>query len=141
MLSDVHAYWLSKRKKHARPLMRRLWAPTPASDQNPYNVFRLRERANRPATRRRRENSAECLEKLRTMRDNLLHALEVGWDCVCLPVSHGRYLGAREDAEWMQWHRGLQRAERSIVIIIITHCSPHLLDMHDGSTCSACASW
>ncbi|KAG1670869.1 hypothetical protein FOA52_000371 [Chlamydomonas sp. UWO 241] len=76
-LSDVHTYWLAKRKRHGRPLLKSLWAPTAASDSNPFNTFRLRERANRPATRRRRENSAECLEKLRTMRDNLLHALEM----------------------------------------------------------------
>lgn len=32
---------------------------------------------NRPQTRRRRENSAECLDKMRTMRENIYKALEM----------------------------------------------------------------
>jgi hypothetical protein len=36
-----------------------------------------REKPNRPITRRRRENSAECLEKLRAVRENLLRALQL----------------------------------------------------------------
>ena len=71
------------------------------SDTYPFNVFRCgvpasspshshtrtpppppppcrpREKLNRPQTRRRRENSLECLDKMRTLRDNLLRALEL----------------------------------------------------------------
>jgi hypothetical protein len=32
---------------------------------------RVREKVNRPLTRRRRENTDECLEKLQLIRDNL----------------------------------------------------------------------
>ena len=38
--ADVYAYWVARRKALGRPLMRRLIAPTPINDQNPYNVFR-----------------------------------------------------------------------------------------------------
>lgn len=44
---DVFNYWLQRRKALGRPLMRRLQAPTPINDQNPYNVFR-RARWPRP---------------------------------------------------------------------------------------------
>lgn len=38
---------------------------------------RPREKVNRPLTRRRRENSVDCLEKLRTIHENILHAMEI----------------------------------------------------------------
>ncbi|EFN60164.1 hypothetical protein CHLNCDRAFT_133649 [Chlorella variabilis] len=75
--ADVYAYWVARRKAMGRPLMRRLIAPTPVNDQNPYNVFRPRERIHRPQTRRRRENNADSLEKLRMIRENVLKALDI----------------------------------------------------------------
>ncbi|PSC68541.1 enhancer of polycomb 1 [Micractinium conductrix] len=75
--ADVYAYWVARRKALGRPLMRRLIAPTPINDQNPYNVFRPRERIHRPQTRRRRENNADSLEKLRMVRENVLKALDI----------------------------------------------------------------
>jgi len=77
ILEAVYEYWARKRKAWGKPIMRRLQAPTPASDTNPFNVFRPREKPNRPLTRRRRENSQECQEKLRVLRDNILRALEL----------------------------------------------------------------
>eukprot|EP00887_Chlorella_sp_A99_P003834 scaffold11.g3834.t1 len=64
----VYEHWISKRRRTGKPLLRRLQAPTPPADQNPYNVFRPRERLNRPQTRRRRENNEDSLEKLRMIR-------------------------------------------------------------------------
>ncbi len=40
MLHAVYDYWAGKRKRTGKPMMRRLQAPTPANDTNPYNVFR-----------------------------------------------------------------------------------------------------
>mmetsp|Transcript_18428 Transcript_18428/g.51673 ORF Transcript_18428/g.51673 Transcript_18428/m.51673 type:complete len:636 (-) Transcript_18428:160-2067(-) len=77
ILEAVYDYWAAKRKKWGKPLLRRLQAPTNPSDTNPYNVFRPREKVNRPLTRRRRENSVDCLEKLRTIHENILHAMEI----------------------------------------------------------------
>ena len=36
----VLAYWRDKRIRRGKPLLRRLQAPTSASDTNPFNVFR-----------------------------------------------------------------------------------------------------
>lgn len=40
LLNDVYNYWAAKRKRWGKPIMRRLQAPTLASDTNPYNTFR-----------------------------------------------------------------------------------------------------
>lgn len=36
----LYGYWRAKRERTGKPLIRRLQAPTSASDQNPYGVFR-----------------------------------------------------------------------------------------------------
>lgn len=73
----VYDYWLAKRKRLERPLLRRLQAPTPIGDNDPYHVFRPRERQNRAQTRRRRENNEDSLEKLKMIRNNLIKGLDV----------------------------------------------------------------
>ena len=40
MRDAVYHYWAEKRKRAGKPFIRRLWAPTSASDQNPFGVFR-----------------------------------------------------------------------------------------------------
>lgn len=40
MRDGVFNYWVEKRKRAGKPFIRRLWAPTSASDQNPFGVFR-----------------------------------------------------------------------------------------------------
>ena len=40
VLVKVYEHWAQKRKKKQKPLLRRLQAPTPAGDNNPFNVFR-----------------------------------------------------------------------------------------------------
>jgi enhancer of polycomb-like protein len=40
LLLDVYDYWVVKRKKWGKPILRRLQAPTSASDSNPFLVFR-----------------------------------------------------------------------------------------------------
>ncbi|KAG2498114.1 hypothetical protein HYH03_003872 [Edaphochlamys debaryana] len=77
ILAAVYDYWKGKRERMGKPIMRRLQAPTNPSDTNPYNVFRPRERVNRPQTRRRRENTQDCLDKLRQIRESMLKSLEM----------------------------------------------------------------
>ncbi|QDZ24925.1 hypothetical protein HOP50_15g74680 [Chloropicon primus] len=77
VLSAVYNYWRQKRAKWNKPLLRRLQAPTSASDTNPYNVFRPREKANRPQTRRRRENNLQSFEKMKELRVNMEMAKEL----------------------------------------------------------------
>ncbi len=40
----LYGYWRAKRERTGKPLIRRLQAPTSASDQNPYGVFRCARR-------------------------------------------------------------------------------------------------
>ncbi|KAK9795202.1 hypothetical protein WJX73_007747 [Symbiochloris irregularis] len=67
----VYSYWRSKRMATKKPLLRRLQAPTSASDSNPMLVFRPREKIHRPQTRRRRENNEDSVDKLKAIRANL----------------------------------------------------------------------
>mmetsp|Transcript_10442 Transcript_10442/g.29715 ORF Transcript_10442/g.29715 Transcript_10442/m.29715 type:complete len:525 (-) Transcript_10442:261-1835(-) len=77
VLDDVYNYWYNKRKERQKPLMRRLQAPTSVSDTNPFNVFRPRERVNRPQTRRKRENDMTSYEKMKAMQQNLQSSVEL----------------------------------------------------------------
>jgi hypothetical protein len=40
LLPEIYKYWHNKREKLGRPLCRRFWPPTLASDSNPHAVFR-----------------------------------------------------------------------------------------------------
>lgn len=71
VLMAVYDYWKQKRARLNKPLLRKLQAPTSANDKNPYNVFRPREKAHRPQTRRRRENNVQSFEKLKELRLNM----------------------------------------------------------------------
>ena len=77
ILARVYDHWRRKRSRRGRPLLRRLAAPTPAADTNPFHVFRPRERANRPQTRRRREGGDDGRERLLALSANLRMASEL----------------------------------------------------------------
>ncbi|GMH45154.1 hypothetical protein BSKO_13111 [Bryopsis sp. KO-2023] len=76
-LEKVYQYWVSKRKRKKKPLLRRLQAPTQPADNNPFNVFRHREKIHRPQTRRRRENNTEAFNKMASMKQNIESAMGV----------------------------------------------------------------
>ncbi|XVE91167.1 hypothetical protein DITRI_Ditri20bG0132400 [Diplodiscus trichospermus] len=71
----VYNYWKEKREQWQKPILRRLQPPPPVNDNNPYNVFRPREKAHRLHTRRmqRRENNVQSFEKLRQVSTTALH--------------------------------------------------------------------
>jgi enhancer of polycomb-like protein len=71
----VFEFWKEKRKTLQKPMLRRLQAPTPECDANPYLVFRQRAKPNKPLTRRRREAQEESLEKIDMILSNLEHVL------------------------------------------------------------------
>lgn len=71
ILEAVYNYWVEKRKKTGKPCLRRLQPPPAPNDNNPFNVFRQREKTNRPQTRRRRENDQASFEKMRQIRRNM----------------------------------------------------------------------
>ena len=73
----VHDFWREKRKRSQKPALRRLQAPTPEADANPYLVFRQRAKPNKPLTRRRRETQEESLEKINLILRNLEHVVKI----------------------------------------------------------------
>ena len=77
ILEAVYKYWTDKRAKTGKPCLRRLQPPPAPGDSNPFNVFRQREKTNRPQTRRRRENDAGSYDKMRQIRRQMEMAYAV----------------------------------------------------------------
>lgn len=67
----VYEYWLKKRERLKRPLIRRLEAPTPHSNTDPFRAFRPREKPHRPQTRRRKENNSDSYNRLVLIWENM----------------------------------------------------------------------
>ncbi|KAK8792946.1 hypothetical protein WA158_005110 [Blastocystis sp. Blastoise] len=63
----VHDYWLAKRKKLGKPLLRRYWPVTSITDSNPHLVFRPRERPEKYRFRKHRKYEGEIHEKLNSL--------------------------------------------------------------------------
>ena len=77
IMEAVYDYWCAKRSRTGKPCLRRLQPPPAPNDANPFNVFRQREKTNRPQTRRRRENDASSFEKMRQIRKHMEMAYAV----------------------------------------------------------------
>ena len=71
ILTAVYEYWVDKRKRVKKPILRRLQPPPAPNDTNPFNVFRPREKISRLQTRRRRENDVSSYDKLRQIRKSV----------------------------------------------------------------------
>lgn len=79
VINDVYAYWLQKRSKLKRPLLRRFWPVTSSDDTNPHLVFRPREK-EKYKLRKKRQNDMEAYRKMKQLRqdfDNLRMCLEL----------------------------------------------------------------
>ncbi|XP_022714693.1 enhancer of polycomb-like protein 1 isoform X4 [Durio zibethinus] len=78
VFQSVYNYWKEKRERWQKPILRRLQPPPPVNDNNPYNVFRPREKAHRLHTRRmqRRENNVQSFEKLRQREEKKRDVME-----------------------------------------------------------------
>ena len=63
----IHAYWLQKRQKLGKPLLRRFWPATSPTDSNPHCVFRPREK-ERYKLRKHRKNDVDAFRKLQQLR-------------------------------------------------------------------------
>ena len=77
IMEAVYDYWCAKRSRTGKPCLRRLQPPPAPNDANPFNVFRQREKTNRPQTRRRRENDASSFDKMRQIRKHMEMAYAV----------------------------------------------------------------
>jgi len=79
VVHDVYTYWLQKRSKLKRPLLRRFWPVTSTDDTNPHLVFRPREK-EKYKLRKKRQNDMDSYRKMKQLRadfDNLRAILEL----------------------------------------------------------------
>lgn len=67
VLQDVYNYWVHKRSKLKRPLLRRFWPVTASDDTNPHLVFRPREK-EKYKLRKKRMNDMDAFRKMKQLR-------------------------------------------------------------------------
>jgi enhancer of polycomb-like protein len=67
VINDVYQYWISKRSKLKRPLLRRFWPVTSLDDTNPHLVFRPREK-EKYKLRKKRQNDMEAYRKMQQLK-------------------------------------------------------------------------
>mmetsp|Transcript_12994 Transcript_12994/g.30352 ORF Transcript_12994/g.30352 Transcript_12994/m.30352 type:complete len:643 (-) Transcript_12994:155-2083(-) len=69
VMNDVYQYWVSKRSKLKRPLLRRFWPVTSTEDSNPHLVFRPREK-EKYKLRKKRQNDLDAYRKLQQLKQD-----------------------------------------------------------------------
>ena len=69
VIQEVYNYWVQKRSKLKRPLLRRFWPVTSTDDTNPHMVFRPREK-EKYKLRKKRQNDANAYRKMKQLRDD-----------------------------------------------------------------------
>lgn len=67
VVHDVYSYWVQKRSKLKRPLLRRFWPVTASDDTNPHLVFRPREK-EKYKLRKKRQNDMDAFRKMKQLR-------------------------------------------------------------------------
>ncbi len=67
VIHQVYNYWVAKRSKLKKPLLRRYWPATSASDPNPHQVFRQRDKEKR-RLRKKRQNDTEAYKKMKQLK-------------------------------------------------------------------------
>lgn len=72
VLTDVYNYWVSKRSKLKRPLLRRFWPVTSSDDTNPHLVFRPREK-EKYKLRKKRQDDMDAYRKLKQLKQDFYH--------------------------------------------------------------------
>jgi hypothetical protein len=76
-LEDLYSYWVQKRQRRKKPLLRRFWPSTDANNPDPHATFRVRERERYRLRRTRRSDDNEAYRRLAIIRSNVLQALEL----------------------------------------------------------------
>ena len=69
VIGEVYQYWINKRSKLRKPLLRKYWPVTSANDTNPHLVFRPREK-EKYKLRKKRVNDMEAYRKMRRLRED-----------------------------------------------------------------------
>lgn len=72
VITDVYNYWVSKRSKLKRPLLRLFWPVTSSDDTNPHLVFRPREK-EKYKLRKKRQNDMDAYRKLQQLKQDFQH--------------------------------------------------------------------
>ena len=70
VLNDVYTYWMQKRSKLKRPLIRRFWPVTSTEDTNPHLVFRPREKEKYKLRRKRNPMSMDTFRRMKRLRQD-----------------------------------------------------------------------
>lgn len=69
VLNDVYTYWMQKRSRLKRPLLRKYWPVTSLDDTNPHLVFRPREK-EKYKLRKKRQNDIDAYRKMKVLRQD-----------------------------------------------------------------------
>uniref|UniRef100_A0A7S2EGN1 Enhancer of polycomb-like protein n=1 Tax=Ditylum brightwellii TaxID=49249 RepID=A0A7S2EGN1_9STRA len=69
VVQDVYNYWVQKRSKLKRPLLRKYWPVTSSNDTNPHMVFRPREK-EKYKLRKKRQNDMDSYRKMKQLRSD-----------------------------------------------------------------------
>jgi len=67
IIKDVYDYWVAKRCKLRKPLLRKFWPTTATNDTNPHMVFRPREK-EKYKLRKKRQNDMDTFRKMQVLR-------------------------------------------------------------------------
>lgn len=73
---ELYKLWVAKREKIGKPLVRKYWPPVIATDTNPHQVFRVRDK-ERYRLRRHRKNDLESFRKMQQLRKEFLQAKSI----------------------------------------------------------------
>ena len=67
VIKQVYTYWVSKRKRLKKSLLRRYWTPTTTDSFDPTMVFRQRDKEKR-RLRKKKQNDIEAYKKMRLLK-------------------------------------------------------------------------
>ncbi len=71
VIQEVYNYWVDKRSKLKKPLLRKYWPVTASNDTNPHMVFRPREK-EKYKLRKKRQNDLDAFKKMKQLRLDFL---------------------------------------------------------------------
>lgn len=81
VVQEIYSYWVQKRSKLKRPLLRRFWPVTASDDTNPHLVFRPREK-EKYKLRKKRQNDMDAFRKMKQLRQDF-NKVRILLDLVC----------------------------------------------------------
>jgi len=80
VVNAVYNYWVQKRSKLKKPLLRKFWPVTACNDTNPHLVFRPREK-EKYKLRKKRQNDLDSYRKMQQLRTDF-HKVRVLLDLI-----------------------------------------------------------